>query len=246
MHGPQNAPILSAVDFVKHMADYAGVVIEKQNRFAALVGPNIWATDINGRQITFSDQQGTVVLTVGADLLFGENTKEKVVQWAWDMQGDTPNEAVKARSRALRDWGEKHEFAELTMGSWKTDPVRTGPALACVAAGIGNFDAIFIAPDPDGATSYFAVTSPLVTTVAFDLTAMARAICDMCNGYPVEHRRAILAYFTARGLSITQPMGRVVGVTPTGAKIRVIFDELGRIKNLQGDFAVPEGLQLAR
>ena len=186
------------------------------------------------------------MLTVGADLLFGENTKEKIIQWAWDMQGDTPNEAVKARSRALRAWGEKHEFAELTMGTWKTDPVRTGPALACVAAGIGNYDAIFIAPDPTGSTSYFAVTSPVLSTPPFDLTAMARSICDMCNGYPVEHRRAILAYFGARGLAVTQPMGRVVGVTPTGAKIRVIFDELGRIKNLQGDFAVPEGLQLAR
>jgi hypothetical protein len=245
-HGHPDHPYSVAVDFVKHMADHAGVVIEKQNRFAALVGPNIWATDINGRQITFRDESGNVILRVGADLLFGEDTAQKVVQWAWDMSGDTPSEAVKARSRALRDWGQKHEFAELTMASWKTDPVRTGPSLACVAAGIGNYDAVFVAPDSDGITSYFAITSPLITIAAFDLTAMAKAICDLCNGYPVEHRRAILAYFAARGLSVTQPMGRVVGVTPTGAKIRVIFDELGRIQNLQGDFAVPEGLQLNR
>jgi hypothetical protein len=235
------------VEFTDYLADVVGLVIEKQRRFADMVGERGWWIDTDQRLLSFRDDQGATTHTFQADLLAMEWPKTRQVQWAWSMETkENPSEAARARSAALRVWGEERKFTEFTTVGWYTDTVRTAVRATTLAAGVLNADAFFVATDPTGdAIGHYALSSPMLALGPVDLTKSARVVLDIAEHYPVPHRRAVVAYLEDRGMDVSQPMGRVVGTTNTSAKIRVMFDDFGRIANLQGDFALPEGVKLS-
>jgi hypothetical protein len=231
------------VDFTNRLAEIIGIALEKQRRFLAVAGERAWTVDVNERVLAFQDENRVTTHTFQADCIAVEFPPENKLQWAWAFTGDTPDVGARAASEAVKAWGTQHSVEEFILPAFHLDQLRTGMRVALVSASVMNADALFIATTPDGAmVNHLAIRSPLLSLGPIDLRTVARVVLDIVAGHPVQHRKAIIRYFEDRGLTVTQPMGRVVGTTAEGTKIRVMFDSLGRVENLQGDFALPEGV----
>lgn len=237
------------MNYLEYLTEHVGLAAEKQRKAARVLSDRDWTASMNERTISFAPAPGSSdpePLVVRADILGFGHEATRQFQWAWSVDGDLPNQEARTSSNALKAFGEKHHFTDFTTAAWNVEPPRSAIGISAIAVAVLNADAYFVAPGENDLFSFFALWSPALALGPVDLREVARAVIDIPENYPhAMHRPAVRSYFNARGLEISEPMGRVVGKTLEGKKIRVIFDDYGRISNLQGDFALPEGVQLA-
>lgn len=243
------ATTVLAMSFQVHLAAHIGLAFEKQRAAAKLLSGRAWQADLVARTITFEDPDGGDAIVIRAELIGLEDQASKAWQWATLPAGVELSEEALEPARSLLKWGAANDVVEFQYEAWEIGYLRTGTRTAMIATGVRPA-AAFVSGSIDPKVpvdAYFLLHSPLLALGPVDLTTVARCVIDIAEqGHPVDHRSAVLHYLETRGMTVTQPMGRVVGTTPDGRRIRVMFNGRGMLSNVQGDFAIPEGIQVAR
>jgi uncharacterized protein DUF6882 len=200
----------------------------RQIALADLLGERDWSVDLAAGAATFGDD-----LRFPIQLLGTESHADGTWLWAWANTGSNIPPALLHLSGWLKGYGEQAAIPELTERSFSLDRA-DGHRLALLASGLTGRP--YYRGPYDGGALFFHLENvpPQPVTPERAITVISQSIA----AFPIDHRVAVVSFLEQQGWQVDSAEA-VTAHHPSGATMRVTFDELGRIAQFSGNIQPP-------
>ncbi|GAA2610388.1 DUF6882 domain-containing protein [Paractinoplanes durhamensis] len=200
----------------------------RQMALADLLGERDWQVDIPTGSATFGPD-----LRFGIQLLGTESHGDGTWLWAWANTGSNLPPTVLHLGGWLREYGQNSGITELTDPTFPLDRA-DGHRLALIASGLTGRP--YYRGPYDGGALFFHLEGvpPQEVTPERAITVLNQSI----SAFPMNHRIAVVSFLEQQGWRV-EADETVTGHHPSGAIMRVTFDERGRIAQFSGNIKPP-------
>src|SRR6266700_6786234 len=215
---------------------YALTSYEKQLRLADVIGTCSWRFSMEDGSLAF-EEEGDAPRT-GAPIVFAAQFLGTVAHndstwlWSWANGASQIPPALTQAARRLRD---SSPAAEWTTSQFALDLDHADEhRLAMASSGLLAADAFYRGPYTGGA-AFFLLHDERLRLPEPQGPRVVRTITEaISRGALANHRAAIEAYFTERGLQPRADGEAAILATLSGRTLRAVFDAQDRLANLGG------------
>jgi hypothetical protein len=154
--------------------------------------------------------------------------------WSWANEASQIPSALTRDAQHLRDAGPATEWttSQFALNLDNADEHR----LAMASSGLLAVDAFYRGPYTGGA-AFFLLRDERLRLLEPDGPRIVRTITEAISGGAItNHRAALIAYLTERGLRPQADGEMAIMAMISGHKLRVVFDAQDRLANLGGTF----------
>jgi hypothetical protein len=214
---------------IRYFEQYALVSLEKQDGLIRRLGEHILELDLDAGIARFNRD-----FAFPFQLLGTESDNSLTWLWAWaDEQPELPEELLRS-GRDLKAWGAREEVAEFTVPSLDLNRA-DGTMLALIASGVcaasGYYRDYY-----DGGTLYILLYGADSGHLQeFDRAGLIHAMRDLASRYDFDHRKALLSYFSMKGLPLSGSDDAVNAELAGGERVVALFDHAGKVTTINGE-----------
>jgi Family of unknown function (DUF6882) len=214
---------------IEYLEHYALTTLEKQDRLALLVGEHTFELDLDGGKARFGE-----TLEFPFQVLGTESDNTLTWLWAWaDEQAEVPLSLLSSAFQ-LKDWGEKNGVKEFIVPSVDL-AAADGHAISLIAAGVCGASCFYRDRYEGGGAFVLIFDKRIDAQPSFDLPRFIRKFLDLSSRAEFNHRRALAAYFRAKGLRFTETGTLTNGELVSGERVNAEFDGAGTLISLNGE-----------
>jgi hypothetical protein len=214
---------------------------DKQMRLADFLQESVghagWSFDKTTATLTFGKD-----VHFQAEILGSVDLVASTWLWAWANQASNiPDSQLKA-ARAMKEYGDKEQIAELATDLLVCDSIlgkeneaAAGHVLGVIAVGLLGFDAYYSAPYTGGVAILLIRDARLQAPVEQPLPRILTIFPQALQGYPIsDHKTALAGYLEYYGFRPTV-RDKKIRVNHGGQTVLTArFDDLGRLVSLEG------------
>lgn len=207
------------------LALYCGIAWDRQLDFAELIGERDWTADAEAGTISFGHE-----LTFAMQVLGSYSAASGTWRWIWANEQATVGEGSMLVARQMRVHGEQEHLAFLTEPQYPLAQ-QDLHQLGLIACGADESAGYYLADYGEGIMLVLIDPAHGLPKAGFDIARVLSVVPQVISQYPVDHRLMLLHYLQAKGMSVHETAGEIVG---TGAGQRVVaqLDAQGRIVSL--------------
>lgn len=217
----QTAPALQEL-----VDDAAFLSHEHQLHLADHHGDDAWGAEMAEGTFTFTAATGETA-TCRLQFVGTAAPGPGSWMWAWNNVNGFPDDVLRAAEKT-RETG-LHEATEAELPLTDDLPYR----LALAAKAVTGSWTHYSAPVGGGTRAWFLLDADHLALPAPSVPRVVRVLSEgLLSVTVVDHRRAVVAYATARGLETTDDGGALTLTLPDGS-VTVRFDEHGRISGIE-------------
>ena len=205
------------------LANYAGIVLDRQHVLDALLGEHNWGADIDTGTITFEEPGLECPFEIVGSYAYAQKT------WLWAWANQSLPEHMTGVSRKLLAYGQSHNVTKLTEERFpaQNEELHAFGVLAC---GIGGADAYYAADYGDGIL-VAALTGDIVASRwQPDHARLLAVFPQVIRTFDLNHRAALRSYCNALGYTVTGE--DLLTATRDGNTVTAAFDEQGRLADI--------------
>lgn len=211
-----------------YLEKYGLLSLEKQDKLAHVIGEHTYALDLENGTIRFDNAEFPF------QVLGTESDNTLTWLWAWaDEQTETPEDLI-TTSQALRDWGEKEGIQEFLVPSVDIGTV-DGLAFAIIASQVCKASCFYRDVYEGGSLFVLLFDKQIDNQPSFNLTRLSKQFLNLIYLYELNHKNALLSYLKAKGLAPFEGGHRIACTLGSGELLTAEFDNIGRIRLLNGD-----------
>jgi hypothetical protein len=211
---------------------------EKQLRLADVIGMRSWRFSMEDGSLTFEEEgeapHTSAPIVFAAQLLGTVAYNDRTWLWSWANEASQIPSALTRDAQHLRDAGPATEWttSQFALNLDNADEHR----LAMASSGLLAVDAFYRGPYTGGA-AFFLLRDERLRLLEPDGPRIVRTITEaISRGAITNHRAALIAYLTERGLRPQADGEMAIMAMISGHKLRVVFDAQDRLANLGGTF----------
>jgi hypothetical protein len=211
---------------------------EKQLRLADVIGMRSWRFSMEDGSLTFEEEgeapHTSAPIVFAAQLLGTVAYNDRTWLWSWANEASQIPSALTRDAQHLRDAGPATEWttSQFALNLDNADEHR----LAMASSGLLAVDAFYRGPYTGGA-AFFLLRDERLRLLEPDGPRIVRTITEAISGGAItNHRAALIAYLTERGLRPQADGEMAIMAMISGHKLRVVFDAQDRLANLGGTF----------
>lgn len=206
---------------------YGAIALEKQLDFGDFVGEFEWDFDMENGTIHFGEK-----LTFSFQILGTFSFSSETWLWAWANTQSGISENFLQQALQLKTYGEENNI-DLLKNSKFNFSQNQMHIIGSIAIGICGADGYYIASYGQGAV-LVTLTDDQIKAVRNDAHYRVFTIFPkLISLYELNHRKALEFYLDAKGYEISAT-DRFLEAQREGNVVQTEFDELSRLKNLQG------------
>jgi hypothetical protein len=208
-----------------YLEQYALIALEKQDKFAILIGEHTYDLDLESGKIRFNDN-----LEFSYQVLGTESDNTLIWLWAWadEQTEEIPVNLLQA-SRQLREWGSSKGIQEFTLPSVDLDRA-DGHVLSMIATEVCGASCYYRDAYEGGAAFVLIFDKRIDVQPSFDLSRLSRRFLDLISHYELNHRKVLSSYLRIKGLSPSETGPLITCELESGERLSAEFDEAGRLK----------------
>lgn len=230
--------------FVNLLDDAALLSLEHQIHLSEVLGEHSWEADLAEPRFAFTGDHPLRCTAV--HLLGSAAPGPRSWLWGWANPAGYKQEILAVGSQ-VRAFGEQHGIPELasaevpfaSLPGAPEDPALVAAMMTEATKAITGRFTSYTGPVGGGTRAAFIVEHPQFQLPAPTGPRVMRVLQQSLAELPLwDHRRALHAYGTRRGLT-TEFIGPQLHLTAPGISAKVHFDEQGRVSNIAGSMADP-------
>jgi hypothetical protein len=216
-----------------YLEKYALLSLEKQEKFARLIGEHTLEFDFESGLMRFSGEREFPFQVLGT-----ESNNTLTWLWAWADEQAEINPALLKASLKMKSWGEQEGISECTSPSIDINRA-DGTILSLIACQICDAACYYQDSYDGGALFLLLFGQDIERQPPLDAEALARQFSNLAALFEVNHRNALRSYLEEKGLPLSEEETAITGELETGEVVRAEFDHAGAVKTLNGK-PVPE------
>jgi hypothetical protein len=211
-----------------YLEKYGLLSLEKQDRLVHVIGEHTHELDLETGKIRFDNVEFPF------QVLGTESDNTLTWLWAWaDEQTEIPEDLV-AASKELRDWGKREAVQEFVIPA--VDLGRAdGRVISLIASEVCKASCFYRDGYEGGSLFILLFDNRIDNQPSFDLNRLSKQFLDLISRYEFDHRNALLSYLKAKGLAPFEGGSRMACTLGSGELLTAEFDNIGRIRLLNGD-----------
>lgn len=204
-----------------------GVAIIRQKLFAEIIaGTKSWSADLERGVIAFDDQQFPV------EFLGSEAYASNTWLWGWVNVNGYP-EAIYQESEAFYKNCMMQQMKELEQPELPLTDLINGTALASMAVAANSGRMCYYKAPYDGGAAFLLIKEvPEQVFAAIPPMLAINTISEIISAFPIHHGYLVDGIMEVYATDIQKTQDTVTGKFHDGSSLKVTFDELGRIKNM--------------
>lgn len=216
------AALADAGSFVSH---------EHQAHLADVVRIGEWRVDAATSSLVFTDGDG-VERRVRAHFVGTSSPADGTWLWGWENINGFPHAFVK-QAEQVRALGERYGIAEFTAARLPLDDELPGTLLRAVKT-VTGVTAHFSAPTGNGETrAWLLLDDPSLALPPPTVSRTVGVVTSALSGSgPLDHRRALTAWSSQRGVGESTPEPDIVQLTLSDGTLQVRFDTANRVSGM--------------
>lgn len=216
------AALADAGSFVSH---------EHQAHLADAVKIGRWRIDAATSALVFTDGGGAE-RRVRAHFVGTSSPADGTWLWGWENINGFPSAFVK-QAEKVRALGERYGIAEFTSARLPLDDELPGVLVRAVTA-VTGVTAHFSAPTGNGETlAWLLLDDPSLALPPPTVSRTVGVVTSALSGSgPVDHRRALTAWSSQRGVGESAPGPDIVELTLSDGTLQVRFDAANRVSGM--------------
>jgi len=211
-----------------YLEQYGLISLEKQDRFAYLIGEHMYEFDLDNGKIRFNDVDFPI------QVLGTESDNTLTWLWAWADEQTEIAEHLTTASQELRDWGRNKGVEEFIVPSVTLDRA-DGHAFSIIASEVCKASCYYRDIYEGGALFVLIFDKRIDNQPSFDITRISKRLLYLISRYELNHRNILLSYFNIKGLIPIEHGHSISGSLETGELLSAEFDENGRLRSLNGE-----------
>ncbi|MFI5906892.1 DUF6882 domain-containing protein [Dactylosporangium sp. NPDC051541] len=213
--------------FDELFAQHVATGMARQLALADVLGERDWQLDLTAGQATFGGD-----LRYGVQLLGSESQGERSWLWAWANEAGNLPPALLNLATWLRDFGQREGVAEFTTPGFPLARA-DGHRLALVASSLTGRP-YYRGPYDGGAVFFHLEGTPPEVTAPVRPERALTVLQQIIAAFPVDHRTMTRSFLGQQGWTLDETPAAIVARDPSGATLRIDFDDLGRLSKLSG------------
>ena len=209
---------------------------EKQLRLADVIGMRSWRFSMEDGCLTFEEEgeapHTSAPIVFAPQLLGTVAYNDSTWLWSWANEASQIPSALTRDAQRLRaaDPATEWTTSQFALNLDNADEHR----LAMASSGLLAADAFYRGPYTGGA-AFFLLRDERLRLLEPDGPRIVRTITEaISSGAIANHRAAIMAYLTERGLQPRADDEMAILAMISGRKLRVVFDAQDRLANVSG------------
>jgi hypothetical protein len=207
---------------------YGGFAMEKQLFFADMVGKLSWNVDVESGEITFGNEMTFPMQILGT---FSHSSESWL--WAWANTKSGLPEKVVDQSKKLKQYGEANGIEFLTEADFqigKDDMHYIG----LVAVGHGKSEGYYLGNYGAGTMCLTVNSMEIGEKFPNAHHSIFTVFPQLISQFKIDHKKAFENYLLHKKYSLEKDGNVIVGIGGN-KKVEATFDDLGRLKNLNGN-----------
>ena len=211
---------------------------EKQLKLADVIGGRSWSFSMDDGVLTFEEEgeqsAGSAPIMFAVQLLGTAADQQGTWLWSW---ANTASGIPDALTQAARRLQEARSVPEWVVPRFAIDLARADEhRVSMTAAGVLGADAYYRGPYNGGA-AFFLLNDKRLHLSDPEGPRIVRTVMEAISNLSIpDHRAAIWAYLTERGLQARADGDRAIVATLNGRELRAEFDAQNRVIDLRGAF----------
>lgn len=206
---------------------FGGIAFDKQYDFATVIGNNNWNIDMSKEEISFGPNLDFPIQVLGT---FSHSSETWL--WAWANTKSGLSEDIMQQALQLKKYGEEQGidlFSNSSFDFSKNELHRIG----LIASGMFDASAYYTADYGQG-TMLVTIKSALVDRQRQDDHLRILSVFpQLISQFEMNHKIALQSYLEEKGYKVSE-QGALLTATKGGNTITAEFDELSRLRNLNG------------
>lgn len=213
--------------FMRYFEEYALLALEKEDKLQRLAGEHYFELDQDAGMARFGRDLAFPCQILGTQ---SDNTLSWL--WAWsEAQEDIPEGLIRS-SLEMRAWGLREGVPEATDPYVDLDRA-DGRMLTMVSAEVCGASSFYRDPYDGGALFLLLSGSAIDGQPPLNGQRLAFHLRSLSQEHEIDPRRALLAYFRARGITPAERGSAVSCRLASGEPFFMEFDEEGRMLLLE-------------
>jgi hypothetical protein len=210
-----------------YLEQYALAALEKQDKLDSLIDDQLHELDLDAGTIRFG------ALDFPVQVIGTESDNTLTWLWAWaDEQAELPSGLLQSAIQ-VRNWGASEGIPEFTMPSVDLDRAE-GYLFGMIASGVCNASCYYRDGYEGGSVFLLLFDKSIDHQPSFDRQRLLLRMADLFTRHDLNHRNALLSYFTRKGLSPVVERDLVSCELESGERIFAEFDQTGRLTVVNG------------
>lgn len=212
--------------FTSLLSQHIGTSFAKQLAFADLLGERNWAVNISAGRASFGSD-----LSYPIQLLGTEADGDASWLWAWaNEQSNLPPNLLRA-SHQIKDIGGAQQIPEFTDRNFSLD-IANGHVIAMIASGLNSNCCYYRGPYNGGALFFLVCDVPSDVLEPVAPQRAVTVLTEVISQFEVNHHEMAKSFLQGQGFTL-QPDGNVLHATRGIDALRISFDSLQRIDNIE-------------
>ncbi len=211
---------------ISYLEQYGLHSLEKQEKFASLIGEHTMELDLDKGIIRFSGAFEFPFQVLGTE---SENTLTWL--WAWaDEQTEVPPELMTSAFE-MKEWGSKAGIPECTTPSVDLNKAN-GRVFSLIASEVCNASCYYQDSYDGGALFLLLFGRTIDAQPPLDAAGLHRQFSRLISLYDFNHRNALLSYLRLKQLPFLEQGTLITSRLESGEQLHADFDSGARLKSI--------------